>query len=191
MKITACPKCGSKDIQIGTMDSGVTFGITSWKSQCRNCGYQGEPLIFDSDEEYEEFFHQIAEEVESGKTDELKQREPMEGEDDNLTLSKKEKEVVEFLNEINKETSQQEEKTLTKVFPENKVWWPEIGVAVILSAVSFFSFLYHPSLSMDLVGTVLYGLLQFIAETFIILFAIIIIEYFVISIQNMVKRKNK
>jgi len=49
MKITACPKCGSKNISMGTIGSGVTFGITSWNETCRDCGYQGQPIVFDSE----------------------------------------------------------------------------------------------------------------------------------------------
>ncbi|MEM0492372.1 MAG: hypothetical protein QXS02_00205 [Candidatus Thermoplasmatota archaeon] len=53
--IAACPVCGSRRIEMGTLSSGVLFGITSWKSVCRDCSYQGEPILFDSEEEYQLF----------------------------------------------------------------------------------------------------------------------------------------
>lgn len=54
MEITACPKCGSKKIYQGRMSDGVLTGYTS-RNVCRNCGYQGPPIIFDSEEDYKKF----------------------------------------------------------------------------------------------------------------------------------------
>jgi len=45
MRITACPRCGSRRIYAGTMGDGVLVGYTT-KDVCRDCGYQGMPLIF-------------------------------------------------------------------------------------------------------------------------------------------------
>lgn len=55
VKITACPSCGSTDISMGSLGDGVLFGIGSWKLVCKNCGYQGAPLNFDSIEEYKQY----------------------------------------------------------------------------------------------------------------------------------------
>ena len=60
MEITACPKCGSKKIFQGRMSDGVLTGYTS-KNVCRNCGYQGPPIIFDSEEDYKKFLQGIKE----------------------------------------------------------------------------------------------------------------------------------
>ena len=54
MDIKACPKCGSKRIYQGRMRDGVLTGYTT-RDVCRNCGYQGMPIIFDSEEEYKKF----------------------------------------------------------------------------------------------------------------------------------------
>ena len=65
MKIYACPKCGSKNIHIGTIDSGVTYGITSWDYTCRDCDYRGMPLIFYSEKEYKLFLKGLLKDLES------------------------------------------------------------------------------------------------------------------------------
>ena len=54
MEITACPKCGSKKIFQSTLRTGLPAGYTS-NYVCKDCGYQGMPLIFDSETEYKKF----------------------------------------------------------------------------------------------------------------------------------------
>lgn len=54
MEIKACPNCGSRRIYQGRMGDGVLTGYTS-RDVCRNCGYQGMPIIFDSEKEYKSF----------------------------------------------------------------------------------------------------------------------------------------
>ena len=54
MEIIACPNCGSRRIYQGTMGDGVLTGYTS-RNVCRNCGYQGMPIIFDSEKDYKKF----------------------------------------------------------------------------------------------------------------------------------------
>ena len=105
MEIAACPKCGSRNIEMGTMGSGVLFGLTSWKSMCRDCGYQGEPLLFDSETEYQKFCNELKKEIDTKeKPDENTEKSTEEkSEDKPLELSKKDAEVVEYLNEISKE----------------------------------------------------------------------------------------
>lgn len=58
MEITACPKCGSKKIYQGRMSDGVLTGYTNRKV-CRNCGYQGSPIIFDSEKDYKKFLEEL------------------------------------------------------------------------------------------------------------------------------------
>jgi len=60
MKITACPVCGSKNIGIGTLGDGIIPGLSSWNEVCRNCGYQGASLIFESEQEYQKFLEALA-----------------------------------------------------------------------------------------------------------------------------------
>jgi len=59
MKIVACPRCGSKKIFQGTIGNGVLTGYTSL-DVCRNCGYRGIPIVFDSKEEYTKFLGEIS-----------------------------------------------------------------------------------------------------------------------------------
>jgi hypothetical protein len=54
MEIKACPNCGSRRIYQGRMGDGVLTGYTS-RDVCRNCGYQGMPIFFDSEKEYKKF----------------------------------------------------------------------------------------------------------------------------------------
>jgi transcription elongation factor Elf1 len=60
MEITACPICGSKNIGIGTLGDGIISGLSSWKEVCRDCGYQGPSLIFDSESEYSKFLEALS-----------------------------------------------------------------------------------------------------------------------------------
>jgi transcription elongation factor Elf1 len=59
MEIKACPHCGSRKIFQGTLKDGVLTGYTS-RSVCKDCGYQGSPIIFDSEKEYKKFVDEIA-----------------------------------------------------------------------------------------------------------------------------------
>ena len=63
MEIIACPKCGSRRIFQGRLKEGVLTGYTS-KEVCRDCGYQGIPLIFDDVESYKNFLKALEEEKE-------------------------------------------------------------------------------------------------------------------------------
>jgi hypothetical protein len=54
MEIKVCPNCGSNKIYQGRMGDGVLTGYIN-RDVCRNCGYQGMPIIFDSEKEYKKF----------------------------------------------------------------------------------------------------------------------------------------
>ncbi len=60
MEITACPVCGSKNIGIGTLGDGIISGLSSWNEVCKNCGYQGASLIFESEAQYKKFLDALA-----------------------------------------------------------------------------------------------------------------------------------
>ncbi len=75
MEISACPKCGSRRIFQGRLKEGVLTGYNT-KYVCRDCGYQGFPLIFDSEEEYKKFLDQIP-----GKKEYEKRSEKIQNED--------------------------------------------------------------------------------------------------------------
>ena len=177
MKINACPKCGSKNIQMGTMDAGVIYGVTSWKSVCKECGYQGEPLLFDSEDAYQKFLHGLsAKEALPDIAAEQKDAVVAE-EDDTLELSAKDKDVVEMLHELQEEPERKKTK-----FPENKSWWPEIGLSMMLSAVWI---LLSASTLFSTLGLVsfLYGLLLFVISTLGVLCALVVIEYIFLSLK--------
>ncbi|MEF8879548.1 MAG: hypothetical protein V5A64_04065 [Candidatus Thermoplasmatota archaeon] len=55
LPIRACPNCGSTDIKMGDIKSGLVYGLTSWKLVCNKCGYRGMPIIFDSEGDYKKF----------------------------------------------------------------------------------------------------------------------------------------
>ena len=121
MKIYACPRCGSKNISMGSLNAGITYGITSWKEECKNCGFRGHPLIFQCDKDYQDFLSAIN----------RKKRENLDGEEldhEDLTLSEKDEEVINALKEFAKESS----KRKCFVF-RDKNWWPEIILASIIS----------------------------------------------------------
>jgi len=58
MEIISCPSCGSLKIFQGKMDEGVLTGYT-FRYVCHNCGYQGMPIIFDKEKDYQEFLKNI------------------------------------------------------------------------------------------------------------------------------------
>jgi len=167
MKITACPKCGSKNISMGTMGSGITFGITSWNEMCKDCGYQGQPIVFDS----------------LDKKTELKEEPSVEDEvDEVIDVSQKDKDVVELLHEYEKE------KVSKPIWPKNKVWWPEIGVALALAILAYLSGLINETSRMGIDIAILYSILYFAASFVIFLFAIVIIEYFLRNVLNILSK---
>lgn len=59
MNISVCPRCGSKNIYQGTIRDGVLTGYTT-RYVCKDCGYQGMPIIFDSEKEYKKFLTGIS-----------------------------------------------------------------------------------------------------------------------------------
>jgi len=97
MKITACPKCGSRNIFQGRLKDGVLTGFTS-REVCRDCGYRGSPIIFDSEKEYQKFFEQ------------LKKGTPSDESGDISDLSEKDKKILEDLKDIKDETDDFSEK---------------------------------------------------------------------------------
>jgi transcription elongation factor Elf1 len=183
--IHACPRCGSKRIEMGTMNQGVLFGVTSWKSVCRNCGYQGEPLIFDTEEEYDRFLEGLSKDKAQVQITEGKGSQAVSEEseaEETATLSPKEKEVVEYAHDVEEETKGVEDhKVRAPVFDETKSWRLEVLVAIVISAVwttvylSFYAF--HFITSLDVLFIFLYTFFYFAASTLVFLVVIIIAEY--------------
>jgi rRNA maturation protein Nop10 len=170
MKITACPKCGSKNIFQGTMGDGVLTGYTT-KDVCRNCGYQGSPIIFDSEKEYKKFLAEF-----EGGIDKKKAALKEES-------SEKDKEVVKLLKEYEKE------KCSKPIWSKKKSWWPEIIVSIIFSAFFYF-FTIRPNTSyMNIEISTIYGALYVISSFVIFLLFIIFIEYILRAILGVCTTK--
>jgi len=79
--IYACPRCGSRRIRQGALYVGA---LTGSKEVCRNCGYQGIPLIFDSERDYHAFLQELS---------------SSEQQTDQTPLSEKDKMVLEYAKE--------------------------------------------------------------------------------------------
>jgi hypothetical protein len=99
LEITACPRCGSRRIFQGRLKDGVLTGYTS-RDVCRDCGYQGSPLIFDDPQNYKNFLKGLKAEKEGEII------EP-EDEDEDIEISEKEKETIRFLNELSMEKDEE------------------------------------------------------------------------------------
>ena len=191
MKINACPKCGSRDILMGGITEGTLFGMTSWNIVCRDCNYQGMPVIFDSLKEYNKFLTDLLKEKEEEqKIKSKKDKKTSETvEKETSDLSKKEKEVVEFLNELAKEEPKNKNTTDQKDKPQKeKNWWFEIGLAIGISAVVVAVSIPGISILFGISLGLLYSILYFITLTCFILVAVVIIEYFLKSVKNVLKR---
>lgn len=170
---------------MGTMGAGVTFGITSWKSVCRDCGYQGEPLLFDSQEAYRNFLKGLVQD-----TGEHLQEAPAEEIKENASPpSEEEKEMEGFLHELHDQEDELiQQPVQEESFKKDKVWWPEIVLAVIISAVGILFSINSFISAYSTLGAVFYGILLFIILAFFILFIIVIIEYFARSIMRLVNK---
>jgi hypothetical protein len=55
MKITACLRCGSKNLDIADMRDGITPGIDWSTMVCRDCNWKGIPLEFETEKAYQNF----------------------------------------------------------------------------------------------------------------------------------------
>ena len=178
MKIKVCPKCGSKNISAGTMGSGVTFGVTSWKEMCRDCGYQGQPINFDSENDYKNFLKEIKQKPQEKET-KLEEKPSVEDQvDEVINATEKDKEVVNLLKEYEKE------KVGKPIWPKNKSWWPEIGLALILAIFVNFSDVSDIITMMGVGTAAVYTLLNLVASFVILLLIIVIIEYIIRYAKN-------
>lgn len=178
MRITACPRCGSKRISAGTMGSGVTFGITSWRSMCRDCLYKGEPIVFNSEKEYYKFLTELKISPHIEKKNKKTDLSEINDDETPIDLEEKDQHIIDLLKEY------ETEKPPKPVWKENKKWWPEILLSLIIAGVSYVSnfFSIIPYTGMEM--AIFWSIINFIASFIIILFIIVIIEYFLRSIVN-------
>jgi len=167
MKITACPRCGSTDISAGTMGSGILFGMSSWKEECRNCGYKGASLVFDSKEDYLTFLREV-------KGKEYKSSEIKPIKKDVLTDKKDQNEIC----------SSEENQHWHK-----RDWWIEIVAAFVLTVLLTVYGSIVSSQWYGLATGVLYSFLGFVLTFVTFLLMIVIIEYFSYLVYKAIKKQ--
>ncbi len=178
-KITACPRCGGTRISAGRMGSGVLFGITSWKEECRNCGYQGSPVVFDSKEDYLKFVRLLKKKKPQEKSS--SEEKPVE-EDAMNDLSDSEKEVVNFLKELESECT--ESTQTASSWHQGKSWWPEFLVAMVLSVISVPHNFFQYAAWLGVEISVVFSVLFFVLNVVSFLVIIVIVEYFVHVVRS-------
>jgi transcription elongation factor Elf1 len=172
MKITACPKCGSTHIFQGTMSDGTITGITT-RQVCRECGYQGPPLIFESEEEYQRFRQELsADKEETAK--ETTPDEDKQSEEEPEELTKEDKEIAALI----------EETEACPEPPHKSSYLRELLLAVLLSILFFIIIIGGRYFGMytiipshtDLVSILLYLLGSFIGVLIFFFLLIVFIE---------------
>ena len=126
MEITACPICGSKNIGIGTLGDGIISGLSSWKEVCRDCGYQGSSLLFDSEVEYKKFVDVLLNAKKQTVSQKDKTGEEKEFEDQ-IELKKEKNEKIEVLTK----------KTMGSQFLKKKSYFLEFILAIVFSTLFF------------------------------------------------------
>ena len=126
VEVTACPVCGSKNIGIGTLGDGVIFGLSSWKEVCRNCGYQGPSVVFESEAAYNKFLEALSRQKEKTETSIEKHSEENHGDecDEEQEDGKKN---FDYLDDIQ----------CPAVVSEKKTYLFELIMAIALSVVFF------------------------------------------------------
>ena len=181
MKIYACPKCGSKNIHVGTVDSGVTYGITSWDYSCKDCNYTGMPLIFYSENEYKQFLKGLLKEVQSRLKKDTKDDKEID-----LKSSKEDQEILGFIKKLIDKESKEKENIDLKEKPKwhkDRSWWIEISIAFILSGLLFLfgsSFVILFGYNTYGVLYIVYTIIVFFIQSIIFLAIIVVIEYFIL-----------
>jgi transcription elongation factor Elf1 len=180
MEITACPNCGSKNIGIGTLGDGIISGLSSWKEVCRDCGYQGASLLFESETEYKKFIDALSQQKKQAGTQTEEASEENQ-EEESAELTKEKKEILEFLDET--------EKTPRRF--EKKSYLFEFVLAVVLSIV-FFIIMFGSSYfgvngifsQNDLFTIILYLLGSFVGVLIFFFLLIVFVETIYRSIRS-------
>lgn len=158
---------------MGELKAGIIYGVTSWKMQCRNCGYQGQPLIFDTKEEYEKFLEGLR----ASGTSPAPVPETAEEEE------KPDPRVVDLLAHT-KESEPTPE-------PPSKSWWREIVVSLVVAAIIS---LYEAPMFFRQLGSVaaVYLVFFFVLVTILVLVVFIIVEYVLrVSRKGSAKKKGE
>lgn len=180
MEVTACPNCGSKNIGIGTLGDGIISGLSSWKEVCRDCGYQGASLLFDSEVEYKRFVDALSKAKK--QIMEKEQTKEEDAEEESLELTEEKRKVSDFLDK-------------TEDAPEiskKKNYFLEFILAVILSIMFFIALLGSSYLGIpktlfsnaDLFTIILYILGSFVGVLISFFLLLVFIEMIYRSIRG-------
>jgi len=168
MTIKACPRCGSQRIYMGTLKAGVIYGVTSWKLQCRDCGYQGQPLLFDTQEEYDKFRESLTSPSPS-VVPEAEEEKPDAA-------------IVDLLDNT-KEVGEEPER-------KAKSWRLEIAVSIVIAAVV--TILEAPGFLATMGSAALVYIFFFmVLVAVVILVVIIVLEYFYRAIRRGTTKKQE
>jgi transcription elongation factor Elf1 len=184
MEITACPNCGSKNIGIGTLGDGIISGLSSWKEVCKDCGYQGASLLFDSEIEYKKFIDALSNAKK--QTEEQKEEIKEENAEESVELTEEKRQVLEFLDETED----------TPEIPKKKNYFLEFVLAVILSIMFFITLLGSSYFGVnnvlfsndDLFTIVLYVIGSFVGVLIFFFLLIVLVETIYRSVR--VKKNN-
>jgi len=184
MEITACPNCGSKNIGIGTLGDGIISGLSSWKEVCKDCGYQGASLLFDSEIEYKKFIDALSNAKK--QTEEQKEEIKEENAEESVELTEEKRKVLEFLDETED----------TPEIPKKKNYFLEFVLAVILSIMFFITLLGSSYFGVnnvlfsndDLFTIVLYVIGSFVGVLIFFFLLIVLVETIYRSVR--VKKNN-
>ena len=172
MEITACPNCGSKNIGIGTLGDGIISGLSSWKEVCKDCGYQGASLLFDSETEYKKFIDALSNAKK--QTEEQKEEIKEENAEESVELTEEKRQILEFLDETED----------TPKSPKKKNYFLEFVLAVILSIMFFITLLGSSYFGVnnvlfsndDVFTIVLYVIGSFVGVLIIFFLLIVLVE---------------
>lgn len=173
MEVTACPVCGSKNIGIGTLGDGIISGLSSWKEVCRNCGYQGPSVVFESEAAYNKFLEALSRQ--KAKTVDGVKKHITENHGDEFDEEHgEEKKSFDYLEDI----------SCPAVVSEKKTYLFEFVMAVALSIVFFVILFGSNYLQVDNVlipqngfgVLLLYMIGSFLAVMIFFFFVIVIIE---------------
>jgi len=184
MEITACPNCGSKNIGIGTLGDGIISGLSSWKEVCKDCGYQGASLLFDSETEYKKFIDALSNAKK--QTEEQKEEIKEENVEESVELTEEKRQILEFLDETED----------TPEIPKKKNYFLEFMLAVVLSSIFFITLLGGSYFGVnnvlfsndDIVTIVLYVIGSFVGVLIFFFLLIVLVETIYRSVR--VKKNN-
>jgi len=145
MQITACPRCGSTRIFQGRLKEGVLTGFFD-SYVCRDCGYHGAPIIFDDINNYKKFLKEIKQDKDINLEDKSDNSEIS-------NLSNKEREIIDFLKEYEKD-SDYKDKKIDKKITKNPV--ASLGFILFVMGILVTFINYYYTIILIISGVLLY-----------------------------------